>query len=34
MKNVVWSFCSYEEESLDYLHIRDWLVEDFLLVGG
>ena len=34
MNSCIWQFRAYEEESLDYLHIRDGLVEDSPLVGG
>ena len=34
MNSCIWQFRAYEEESLDYLHVRDGLVEDSPLVGG
>lgn len=34
MNSCIWQFRAYEEESLDYLHIREGLVEDSSLVGG
>ena len=34
MNSCIWQFRAYEEESLDYLHMREGLVEDSPLVGG
>ena len=34
MNSCIWQFRAYEEESLDYLHVREGLVEDSPLVGG
>ena len=34
MNSCIWQFRAYEEESLDYLHTREGLVEDSPLVGG